>query len=66
MLDKAVGVESLDRLHDARMEGTPPRLREAPIRHVVSESVLECVLKIGKEASLVEELGRLEMLKAAS
>jgi hypothetical protein len=37
-----------------------PVVKEALIRHLVRERVLECVLEVGKEPYLVEELRGLQ------
>ena len=43
------------------MKHTPPLLEEAAVGDLVGEGVLEGVLALGKEARLVEKLGRLEV-----
>src|SRR5262249_5547208 len=47
-------------LHDLAMESAPPILEQTAIGHLVGESMLEGVLEIWKEPSLVEELGSLK------
>jgi hypothetical protein len=48
------------------MKHTPPFREKALVSHLVGKGMLEGVLEIGKEGSLIEELSRLEMLQAAS
>ncbi len=65
LLGQAVPGERLEGLDNAGMERPPPLLEEAPIGDLVGEGVLEGVFVLGKEARLVEELGRLEMRERA-
>ena len=60
VLGEAVGIERLDGLDDPGVEGAPPVLEQAAVRHLVGQGVLEGVLEVGKEASLVEKLAGLE------
>ena len=52
-------------LDDAGMQHPPPLLQETAVGHLVRQGVLEGVLALGKEARLVEKLGRLEVRQAA-
>jgi hypothetical protein len=61
LLLQAVGVQSLDRLDEGGVQRAAPFLEQASVGDVVGQCVLERVLEIGKQASLVEELGRLEL-----
>src|SRR5215472_4161156 len=56
VLSEPVGVETLQRLDDARVERAPPRLEEAAVGHFVRQRVLERVLELREEARLVDEL----------
>src|SRR5262245_45818611 len=60
MLRLSIRIEPLDFLHDLAMESAPPILEQTAIGHLVGESMLEGVLEIWKEPSLVEELGSLK------
>jgi hypothetical protein len=53
-------MERLDDLDDPGVEGAPPVLEQAAVRHFVGQGVLEGVLEIGKQAHLVEKLASLE------
>src|SRR5205807_8527654 len=66
VLGKAVRVETLDGLHDPHVESAPPLLKEALVRHLMREGMLERVRESGEETSLVEEFARLEMRQAAA
>ena len=61
VLGQAVGVRALDRVHDGRVQCTPPLGEHAAVRDFVRERVLERVLEIGVEARLVEKLGGLQL-----
>jgi hypothetical protein len=56
-----VGIERLDGLYDPGVEGPPLLLLEASIGHLVRERMLESVGKLGEQASLIEELGPLQV-----
>jgi hypothetical protein len=47
--------------HNLGVEGAAPFLEQATIGHFVGQRVLEGVGMLRKEASLVQELGRLEV-----
>src|SRR5712691_4232542 len=49
---QAVGIERLDDVHDAGVERAPPFLEQAPIGHLLRESMLEGVSELRKEARL--------------
>ena len=61
LFEQAVGIESLDGVHDAGMEGALPFLQEAAVGHLMGERVLERVRRAREEPRLVEELGGLEV-----
>jgi hypothetical protein len=61
LLGHAVGRERLKSLDDAGVEYPPPLQQEAAVGDLMGEGVLEGVLVLGKEARLVEELGRLQV-----
>ena len=65
LLGHPVPSERLQGLDDAGMERPPPLLEQAAVGHLVREGVLEGVFELGKEARLVEELGRLQVRQAA-
>ena len=60
VLAEAIAALRLQRLHDPRVELAPPLLQEALVGHLIRQRVLEGVFQLGKEARLVEELGRLQ------
>jgi hypothetical protein len=66
LLSQTIRVEPLDRFNDPRMEGAPALLEEAAVRHLVSQGVLEGVFQLREEASLVKELGGLELSEVLS
>src|SRR5215470_3051452 len=51
-----VGTESLQCLENLCMERASPPLEEAAVGHLVSQRVLECVLELGEQTSLIEKL----------
>jgi hypothetical protein len=59
VLAEAISVECLDRPDDPRVQVVPSLVQEAAVRHLVGQRVLEGVLDVGEEASLVEKLRRL-------
>ena len=61
LLGQPVPSERLEGLDDPGVQHPPPLLEEPAVGHLVREGVLEGVLALGKEARLVEELGRLEV-----
>ena len=61
---EAVSIPGLDPLHHAAMQGPTPLLKQAAVRHLVREGVLECVFEIGEKSGLVQELGGLEPAEA--
>src|SRR5207253_3908637 len=65
MFRDSVTVESFDHLDDASVEKTSTFLEDAPVSHLVSQGVLEDVLRIGKERRLIQELCRLQMREMA-
>ena len=60
LLCQSVAVESLDLLDDPRVDGTPTIGEETAVRHLLRQRVLERVLRIGKEACLVQKLRGLQ------
>jgi hypothetical protein len=56
-----VSIERLDGLDNPGVEGSPRLLLEAPIGDLVRERMLEGGGKLGKQASLIEELGPLQV-----
>ena len=60
VLAEAIAALRLQRLHDPGVKLAPPLLQEALVRHLIGQRVLEGVFQLGKEARLVEELGRLQ------
>ena len=61
VLDEAVGVRALDRVHDGRVQRAPSLGEHAAVRDLVRERVLERVLEIGVEPRLVEKLRGLQL-----
>jgi hypothetical protein len=62
---ETIPVKCLDRLHDPRVKLAAASVQQTVVCHLVSESVLEGVLKIRIEPSLVEELGGLQVVESA-
>ena len=60
LLGHPVPGERLQGLNDAGMQGPPPLLQEAPVGHLVRESMLEGVLVLREETRLVEKFSGLE------
>ena len=56
--------QGFQRLDDACVQCAPPLVQQTTIRHLVGEGVLEGVGALGKQAGLVEELGRLQLRQA--
>ena len=61
LLVQSVGVEHLDSLYDSRMQGAAPLLQEAAVGDLMGQGVFEGEFEFGKQAALVEELGRLQV-----
>src|SRR5262252_7064598 len=61
LLAKAILVEPLECLDDARVQRPPTVLQQSPVGHLVGQRVLEGVLQIGKQRSLAQELCHLEL-----
>src|SRR5262245_24801334 len=61
LLGETIMIEPLDRIRDPGMQGSPPVVEQAFVCHVVGESVLERILEIWIEPSLVEEFRGLQM-----
>ena len=59
-----LGIERFQRLHDPSVEEAPPLVRENPVGDLLGEGMLEGVLDLGKEASLIEELSGLQVSEA--
>ena len=64
VLAEPIPVLRLDRLHDARVHGAPPLLRQTAVGHLVRQRVLERVFQLGEEIGLVQELRRLQPRQA--
>ena len=64
LLGHPLGRERLEGLDNAGVEHPPPLLQEAAVGHLVGQGMLEGVLALGKEARLVQELGRLQVRQA--
>src|SRR5215467_11203140 len=60
VLGKSVRIETLESVDDTSVQRAPTVLEHAAIRHVVGQRVLEGVLEIGEDASLVKQLGGLQ------
>jgi hypothetical protein len=58
---QSVGIERLEGLDDARVQGTAPLLQEAPVSHLVGQRVLEQKLTLGKQPRLIDEFGGLQV-----
>ena len=65
VLREASRIEVLDGLDDPGMEGAPPLLKQAAVRHLVGQRMLERVFEVGEKLRLVEELRRLQVGEAA-
>ena len=65
LLGQLVPGERFESLDDASMQHPPPLLEQTAVGHLVREGVLEGVLALGKESSLIEKLGRLEVRQPA-
>ena len=65
LLGHPLGRQRLESLDQARVQPPPPLLEQTPIGHFVGEGVLEGVFVVGKQAGLIQELGRLEVREAA-
>jgi hypothetical protein len=66
MLGQTVGIEPFAGCDDAGVQGPAPLLQEAPVGHLVGESVLEGVFQLGEEAGFVEELSGLQAAESAA
>jgi hypothetical protein len=66
LLAEAIPVERLDRVHDPRVKIPAPLLKQASVRDLMCERVLERVFEIRKQPSLVEEVGGLQMVESAT
>jgi hypothetical protein len=64
LLGQTVGIALFEGLDNARMQHPPPLQQEAAIGHLVCQGMLEGVLRLGKQAGLIEELGRLQARQA--
>ena len=65
VLGEPTRIEAFDGTNDTAVELRAPVLEHGPVRHVVSQRVLERVLGIGREARLVEELCRIQARESA-
>ncbi|HEX9408362.1 MAG TPA: hypothetical protein VGA23_01790 [Methylomirabilota bacterium] len=66
LLGEAVSVQALHGFRDSGVEVAAPVVEEAPIGHLMRKRVLEGEFQVGKEARLIEELGRLEVAQRAT
>ena len=66
VLPQAAAVQHLDDADDLGVEQSAPFLKQAAVRHLVRERVLERILEIRKQLRLVEELRGLEIVQASS
>ena len=66
LLAQPVGIESLDRFDDSRVECAPAVGEDASVRHLVRQRVFEGVFELGEEVGLVQELRGLELGEVAS
>jgi hypothetical protein len=55
VLGETLGVVRLHRARDARVERPPPLLKEAPVRDIAGDDVIEGVLAFGIEPGFVQE-----------
>ena len=65
LLSSPVGRECLKHLYQARVQPPPPLQQKAAIGHLVCQSMLEGVLRLGEQAGLIQELCRLQVRQAA-
>jgi hypothetical protein len=61
-----LGRERFQRLDDPNVEDAPSLVREMLVGSLLGEGMLEGVLALGKEASLIEELGDLQVSEAVA
>src|SRR5262249_3316284 len=66
MLGEAVRILGLDGLDDAGMELAPAFYEQTPVRHLMSQRMLEGVFDVGEQACFVQELNRLKVGEAAT
>ncbi len=64
VLHQAVGIEPLNDLHNAGVQGASALLEQAVVGHLMREGVLEGIVQLGEETRFVEELRRLQMRQA--
>ena len=57
---EALAMQSLDRVHDRRVDGASPGMEQTLVRDLVRQRMLEGELQIGEQPSLVEEPGSRE------
>ena len=65
LLGHPLGRERLEGLDQARVQHPPPLQQEAAVGHLVRQGMLEGVFRLGEQARLIQELGRLEVRQAA-
>ena len=61
LLGHPVPGERFESLHDASVQGAPPLLEEAPVGHLLGESVFEGIDLVGPGTGGIEELRRPEV-----
>ncbi len=53
LFNQAVRVKLFDSLHDLGMEVPPPLHKKTPVRHFMSECMLECIFQLRKDSCFV-------------
>src|SRR5215475_13693291 len=56
----ASGIQRFDRPQDSVVKGPPPIVEQTAVGYLANQRVLECVLEIREESSLIGELAGLE------
>ena len=65
LFTKPIGVKRFNRPHDARVDVAPALAKHPAIGHVVSEGMLEPVLRLRKELHRIKKLGILQIAEQA-
>src|SRR5262249_52995596 len=66
VLGEAISIPGLDGVHDPSVKLPAPIVQHAAVCHLMGERMLEGVLGVRIETSLVEEFGGLQAAKSAS
>ena len=66
VLAQPISTECLDGVHNLRVQGAPSLVKEAALRHLVRQGVLEGVFKARVQAGFVQELRSLQVVQAAT